>query len=150
MTRAVVDGADAVAAINALAALVGAAAWYWGGPRQAFWLLLRLGQAAAVLFAVAIGVAALAGRHSRDGLFYLYALLPLAIAFLAEQLRVASAETVLAQRDLPDAQAVGRLSEIEQRRVVTAIVARETAVMALAALVVVFLALRAAATASGF
>jgi len=48
---------------------------------------------------------------------------------------------------LEDAQAVGRLDERGQRSVVLAIVRREIGVMALAALVVAFLALRAYGTA---
>ena len=69
---------------------------------------------------------------------------------MAEQLRVISAQTILDRRDLADAQAVGGLSEPEQRVVVTEIMRRELGVMALSALVVVFLALRAAGTAQGF
>ena len=72
------------------------------------------------------------------------------MAFVAEQLRVASAQTILDQRGLEDAAAVGRLPEDEQRSLVAAIVRREVGVMALSALVVVFLALRAAGTAHGF
>ena len=72
------------------------------------------------------------------------------MAFVAEQLRVASAQTILDQRGLADAEAVGGLPESEQRRLVAEIVRREMGVMALSALVVVFLALRAAATAHGF
>jgi hypothetical protein len=69
---------------------------------------------------------------------------------VAEQLRIASAQTILDQRDLADARAVGALGESEQRTVVAAILAREMGVMTLSALVVVFLALRAAGTAHGF
>jgi hypothetical protein len=65
-------------------------------------------------------------------------------------LRVTSAQTILDQRDLDDAQAVGALPEHEQRGVVIEIVRREIGVMALSAFVVVFLALRAAGTAHGF
>ncbi len=150
MKDAVVYGAYVVAAINAAAALLGAVQWRRGVSSRAFWLLLRIGQSAAVVFALAVALAAVAGHHATDGLFYLYALLPLAVGFVAEQLRIASAQTVLDQRGLPDAQAVGQLSETEQRRIVAAILGREMGVMALAALVVVFLALRAAGTAHGF
>lgn len=154
MTQAVVAGSIAVGAINALAGLLGAWLWYDGDPGEraaaAFWLLLRAGQGAALVLALAVGSLAAAGNYSTDHLFYLYALLPLAVAFVAEQLRVASAQTVLDQRELPDAQAVGALAESEQRAVVREIVRREIGVMALSALVVVFLALRAAGTAHGF
>ncbi len=154
MTHAVVAGSIAVAAVNALAGLLGAWLWHDGGmgarATGAFWVLLRAGQGAALVLALAVGSLAAAGRYSTEHLFYLYALLPLAIAFVAEQLRVASAQTILDQRDLADARAVGTLPEAEQRAVVRDIVRREVGVMALSALVVVFLALRAAGTAHGF
>ena len=113
-------------------------------------MLLRVGQGSALTLAVAVGSLAVAGNYSSDQLFYLYALLPLAVAFVAEQLRVASAQTILDQRELADAEAVGGLPEPEQRAIVAEIVRREIGVMALSALVVVFLALRAAGTAHGF
>ncbi|HST55826.1 MAG TPA: hypothetical protein VLJ42_08010 [Solirubrobacteraceae bacterium] len=147
---AVQGGALAVAAFGAAAALVGGWRWYRGEASRAFWVLLRVQQAGALVFALAVGVLAAVGRQPSDQLFYLYALLPLAVGFVAEQLRLASAQSVLDQRELPDAQAVGGLPEAEQRKVVAAIVARELGVMALAALVVVFLAVRAASTAHGF
>lgn len=155
MTQTVVAGALAVAVLNALPALLGAWCWYRGvaaepGPARAFWVLLRIGQGAALVLAILAGSLAAAGHYSSDRLFYLYALLPLAVAFIAEQLRVTAAQTILDRRGLPDAQAVGTLPEPEQRALVAAILTRETGVMALSALVVVFLALRAAGTAHGF
>jgi len=155
MTEAVVAGALAVATLNAISGLAGAFLWYRddlgnGRSQRTFWVLLRVGQASALLLALAVGALAVAGHDSSDHLFYLYALVPLPVAFVAEQLRVASAQTILDQRGLDDAAAVGKLPESEQRGIVAQIVRRETGVMALSALVVVFLALRAAATAHGF
>lgn len=154
MTQAVVAGSIAVAALDLLAGLLGAWLWYDGDPSEraaaAFWVLLRAGQGAALVLALAVGSLAAAGNYSTDNLFYLYALLPLAVAFFAEQLRLASAQMVLDQRELADAAAVGALPGDEQRRVVRDIVRREIGIMALSALVVVFLALRAAGTAHGF
>jgi hypothetical protein len=156
MTQAVVAGALVVAALNALSGLLGGWLWYRSeptaarGPHRAFWILLRIAQGSALTLAVAVGSLAAAGHYSSDHLFYLYALLPLAVAFVAEQLRIASAQTILDQRGLDDAEAVGALPEDDQQRIVAAIVRRETGVMALSALVVVFLALRAASTAHGF
>jgi hypothetical protein len=173
MTQAVVAGALAVAACNAVAGALGGWLWYRpvqppsDGPQGAedepappghararldvgFWVALRIGQGSALTLAIAVGSLAAAGKYSSEHLFYLYALLPLAIAFIAEQLRVTAAQTILDQRDLADAQAVGALPEPEQLAVVAAIVRREVGVMALSALVVVFLALRAASTAHGF
>ena len=122
------------------------AAWCWWQVQTSdlVWPLLRAGQAAAVVQAAAAGLLFVSGHQPDDGLYWLYALLPVAIGLIAEQLRLVSAEQVLENRELPDAQAVGALPEPEQRSVVLAIVRREIGVMALAALVVAFLALRAA------
>jgi hypothetical protein len=165
VTEAVVAGAIAVAALNLLSGLLGGSLWYrfppasspelaagssTGGLVRAFWVLLRVGQGSALTLAIAVGSLAAAGNYSSEHLFYLYALLPLAVAFVAEQLRVASAQTILDQRGLENAAAVGELPEAEQHTLVAAIMRREIGVMALSALVVVFLALRAASTAHGF
>ncbi len=150
MTQAVVVGALAVAVVNALPGVLGGWRWYRCEPSRAFWVLLRVGQGSAILLALAVGVLAVAGEYSSVRLFYLYALLPLAVAFVAEQLRVISAQTILDRRELADARAVGELGEDEQRTVVAEIMRRELGVMTLSALVVVFLALRAAGTAQGF
>ena len=147
---AVVAGAIGLAALNALPGALGGWCWYREQPSRAFWVLLRVAQAGAVLFGLAVGVLAALGREPSESLFYLYALLPLAIGFVAEQLRLASAQTILDHRGLENAQALGALAEAEQHAVVEAIVRRELGVMALSALVVVFLALRAAGTAHGF
>ncbi len=144
-----VVGALVAAAINAIPMAVGGWSWYRWQASRAFWVLLRIGQGAAVVYAFAVGVLAAAGHTSSEHLFYLYALLPLAVAFVAEQLRIASAQTILDQRGLESAQEVGRLPEAEQQAVVAAIVRREQGIMALSALVVVFLLLRAAETAHG-
>ena len=150
MTEVVVAGALVVATLNALPGLLGAWRWYRCEPSRAFWLLLRVGQGSAIALALAVGALAVAGEYSSVRLFYLYALLPLAVAFVAEQLRVISAQTILDRRGLADAQAVAELPELQQRAIVAEIMRRELGVMALAALVVVFLALRAAGTAHGF
>lgn len=143
-------GTLVVAGLNAAAALLGGWRWYRCEESGAFWLLLRVGQGSVLALALVIGSLAAAGKYSSDNLFYLYALLPPAIGFVAEQLRVSSAQTILDQRELPDAQAVGGLPEKEQRTIVAEIMRRELGVMATSAFVVVFLALRAAGTAHGF
>ena len=137
-------GAFAVLALNGAAAAFAGLRWWQVAPSRAVWPLLRAGQVAAGLQALLAGVLFVAGYRPDDELFWLYALLPVAIGVIAEQLRIVSAEQVLENRGLPDAQAVGELSETEQRSVVLAVVRREIGVMALAALTVTFLALRAA------
>jgi hypothetical protein len=135
--------------LNAVAALIGAWAWQRFAAPRAFWFALRAGQGAAVLQAAFAGIAAAAGSRPDDGLYWLYAVVPVAVGFFAEQLRSVAAHAELDRRGLPDAQAVGALPEHEQTFLVRAIVHRELGVMAVAAAVVVFLALRAASTATG-
>jgi hypothetical protein len=139
-----VIAAIATLAVNGAAAAFAGLRWWQVRPSAAIWPLLRAGQVLAGLQALLAGVLLVAGFHPHDGLYSLYALLPVAIGVIAEQLRIASAEQVLEQRELADARAVGALPESEQRSVVLAVVRREIGVMALAALVVAVLALRAA------
>jgi hypothetical protein len=136
-----------VAGVNGVAALWGGWRWWTVRPGRSVWALIRAGQAAAVVLAIMAGIGALTGFSPSDGLFWLYALLPVAVGVVAEQFRATAAQTVLDARDLDDAQAVGRLDEAGQRSVVLAILRREMGVMALAALVIAFLALRAYGTA---
>jgi hypothetical protein len=134
----------ATLAANAVAAAYAGGRWWQVRPGGAIWPLLRAAQAVAVVQAAVAGVLFAAGYEPGDGLYWLYALLPVAIGLIAEQLRIAAAEQVLENRGLPDAQAVGELDEQQQRSIVLAIVRREVGVVALAAGVVAFLALRAA------
>jgi hypothetical protein len=150
MTEVVEGVALAVAILNAAAAAVGAWGWHRMDQTRLFWAALRVAQAAAFALAILVGALGAAGRSPDDGLFYVYALTPVAVGLMAEQLRLASAETVLEARGLEDAAAVGGLPESEQRAVVAAILRRELGVMAVAAAVVAFLALRAWGTAAGF
>lgn len=147
MTSAVATIALLVAVLNAIAAGLGA--WRWSrvlDPDPWFWRAVRAGQVAAVLFAGFCGVLAATGHEPGDGLFWLYALLPLAVAFVAEQLRAMSAQAELDARGLESARAMGALAEGEQREVVASILRREMIVMTCSCGVVVFLALRAAGT----
>jgi hypothetical protein len=150
MKTTVVAVASAVAALNAGVGLLGAWRWYRVEPSRVFWPLLRAAQLADVALAVFIGALAAAGHSAHAGLFYLYALLPLAINLVAEQLRIVSAESVLTNRGLEGARQVGELPDEQQRSIVVEILRRELGVMAASALVVAVLLLRAATTASGF
>jgi hypothetical protein len=136
--------------VLSLALMGGAAiwgAWCWYRVRQSrlFWRLLRIGQAVVVLEIALGGVLLLMGRKESD-LHLIYGLLPLMVSFLAEQLRIASAQMVLDSRGFESSAEVGTLPETEQRLVVLSIVQRELAVMVLAAAVIVVLLIRAAGT----
>jgi hypothetical protein len=147
---AVIDAvAAALALLSALGAVVGAWFWWHVRPSRAFWVLARAAQATAVLLAAVSGLAAALGHRPDDGLFWIYALVPVVVGFLAEQLRIASASSILDARGLGSAQEVGKLPEAEQRSVVLAIVRREMGVMTLALIVTCFLALRALGTSGG-
>ena len=147
MTHVAQVAALAAALVSLVAGVVGAWRWWRVEPSRAFWLLCRAGQALVVAQAVLAGVLAALGFDPADGLYWLYAVLPVAVSFVAEQLRVTAAETVLDDAGLENAQAVGALDEARQRSVVLAIVRREMGVMTAAAFVVAFLALRAWGTA---
>jgi hypothetical protein len=133
----------ALLAVNLAAGVLGAWAWWRAQPVRAFWPLLRAGQALVVLQAADGGLLVALG-HDLPDLHLVYGLTPLAVSFLAEQLRLASAETVLQAHDLEGTDAVRALPEPEQHALVAEIVRRETGVMAASALVVTALAFRAA------
>jgi hypothetical protein len=132
-------------------ALIGGAgvwgAWCWYRVRQSslFWRLLRAGQAVIVLDLALGGVLLIMGKKASE-LHLIYGLLPLAVSFVAEQLRIAAAQMVLDSRGFESAAEVGELPESEQRLVVVRIVQRELGVMVLAALVILVLLVRAAGT----
>lgn len=133
-----------VVALNLGAGIVGA--WYWARvePSLLFWRLLRAGQAAIVV-QVLLGALLLVLGHSADGdLHIIYGVLPVAVTFIAEQLRISSADTILEGRGFSSSQEVGELPQEDQRVIVLSIVRREIGVMTIASFVVVALALRAA------
>jgi len=133
----------AVIAVNLLAGALGAWRWHRGEPSRAFWPLLRAGQGLVMIEAVDGALLVLTG-HDLPHLHLIYGLVPLGVAFLAEQLRLTAADAVLAQRGLEGRADVERLPAAEQHALVAAIVRRETGVMAASALVVALLGVRAA------
>ena len=122
-------------------------AWCWYRVRQTrlFWRLLRAGQGVIVLDMALGGVLLVMGKKASE-LHLIYGLLPLAVSFVAEQLRIAAAQMVLDSRGFASSAEVGQLPEEEQRLVVLSIVQRELGVMVLAALVILVLLIRAAGT----
>ena len=135
--------AAALIAVNVAAGAWGAWCWWRARDAPGFWPLLRAGQALVVLQAAGGGILVLAGRELPE-LHLVYGLVPLGVSFLAEQLRITAAETVLAQRGLEGRHDVEALERAEQRELVHAIMLREMGVMAASALVVALLGARAA------
>lgn len=143
MESAALIAAWLTVASNGLAGVVGAIQWWRVMPSRAFWALARAGQGFAIAQALVASGLYLSGFDPSNGLYWLYALLPVLVGFIAEGVRIASAHEVLASRGLENAQAMEDLDEAGQRSVVIAILRREMGVATLAAVVVAFLALRA-------
>ncbi len=118
----------------------GGVAWYRRRPTVGFWYLLRFAQVAVVIQVGLGGLLVLEGREAPDGLHYLYGVLPVMIALLAEGARTAASEHELEGLDFDS------LPRDRQRAVAVAISRRETGIMAVSALVIFGLALRAAFT----
>jgi hypothetical protein len=133
----------ALIAVNAIAGLYGAWAWWEDHTAPRFWPLLRIGQGLVMIEAVD-GAILLVTGHDLPELHLIYGLVPLGVSFIAEQLRLAAADTVLGQRGLEGRADVEKLSETDQRELVRAIVRRELGVMAASAVVVALLGVRAA------
>jgi len=128
--------------VNGAATIIGALAWLASANPKAFWIVLRAGQALIMLEAVVGAVLLLDGRDL-PRLHLVYGLTPIAVAFLAEQLKLLSTQTLLDKRGFEGGADVAKLPETEQRAFVTAVLRRELGVMACSAFVVTFLAARA-------
>ncbi|HEX5194725.1 MAG TPA: hypothetical protein VFW09_18155 [Solirubrobacteraceae bacterium] len=131
--------------LTGCAAAWGIWCWYRARSSRVFWWLLRAGQGFIVLEAVIGGVWEATAHHASE-LHLIYGLVPLAVSFLAEQLRIASAQMVLDSRGFESAAEVGELEPSEQRVIVLTIMQRELGVMVLAAVVMTVLLARAAGT----
>ena len=132
--------------VNGAAGLWGAWLWWRAEPQPAFWALLRTGQILLVV-QILLGGVLLALGEEPPSLHLLYGALPLAIVFVAEQLRLVSAEQVLERRGLQEAREMEALPALDQRVIVREIVRRETGVVAAGAIVATLLAARAAGVA---
>ena len=93
-----------------------------------------------MLQVIAGAILLISGREAPDGLHYVYGLLPLLVTLLAEAARSGAAERELTGLDFDS------LPKDRRRLIALAIVRRETGIMAVSALIVLFLALRAAGT----
>ena len=130
----------AVLATNLAAGAIGAIAWLRKRPSVGFWYVLRTAQGTVVAQVLLGAILVLSGHESPDDLHYVYGALPLLVSLLAEAARAGAAERELEGVDF-DLLPVDR-----QRSFALAIVRRETGIMAVSALVVFGLALRAAGT----
>ena len=133
----------ALITVNAVAGLYGAFAWWRHVNAPGFWPLLRIGQALVLVQALDGVILLLLGKELPQ-LHLIYGLVPIAVSFVAEQLRLTAAETVLQQRDLEGRADVEKLAPAEQQELVTVILRREMGVMAASAVVVALLGVRAA------
>ena len=129
-----------VIASNLLAGAWGGVAWLRSVPTVGFWYALRMAQVAVVLQVALGSILLLSGHEADSGLHYLYGLLPLGISLLAEGARAGAAERELVGLDFES------LPKARQQSVAMEIVRRETGIMAVSALVIFGLALRAATT----
>ena len=133
----------AVVASSLLAGVWGGVAWLARRPSVGFWYAVRAMQALVLLQVLLGTVLLLVGREPPDGLHYVYGLLPVLVSFLGEGARSGVAERELEGLDF-DA-----LPEARRRDGALAITRDETGIMALSALVIFGLALRAAAVGGG-
>jgi hypothetical protein len=126
---------------NLLAGGWGGIAWLRHAPSVGFWYALRVAQVAVVLQVGLGAILLLSGREADTGLHYVYGVLPVLVSLLAEAARAGAAEREITGLDFES------LPRERQRRIALAIVRRETGIMAVSALVIFLLAVRAATTA---
>ena len=129
-----------VIATNLVAGVWGGVAWLRSVPTVGFWYALRVAQAVVVLQVAVGSILLLSAHEANSGLHYLYGLLPLGVSLLAEGARAGAAERELVGLDFES------LPRARQRAVAGEIVRRETGIMAVSALVIFGLAVRAATT----
>lgn len=133
----------ALIAANLVAGVWGGVAWLQHRATVGFWYALRVAQAT-VIVQVMLGLILVFLGHEAVDLHYLYGGLPLLVSLLAELTRAGAAQQELGELDFRS------LPEDRQHAVAMAIVRREMGIMAVACLVVLFLALRAAGTSTVF
>ena len=133
-----------VIALNLFAGAWGGVAWLRRDPSVIFWYLLRAAQLVLVV-QVALGVILLAsGRQAADQIHLLYGILPLAVTLISEAMRAGAA-----QHELEGVGDLDALEEREQAVIARRVVLREMGIMAVGAILIVTIALRAYAVGSG-
>src|SRR5690242_4120450 len=99
---------------NLFAGIWGTWCWWRFQESKAFWIILRCGQVALVA-QVAIGGLQLALGRQPAELHILYGILPLVVSFIGEQLKVTSADSVLAAQGVASGEQVRTLPATQQR-----------------------------------
>jgi heme A synthase len=127
-------------ALNAAAGIVGGVAWYRNRASIPFWYLLRAAQASVFVQALLGGLLVVTNHEPKEGLHYLYGILPLVVSFIAEGARADAAHREVGELDYEN------LPQADQETLALAIVRREMGIMAVSCGVIFFLALRAAGT----
>jgi heme A synthase len=127
-------------ALNAAAGIVGGIAWYRDRPSIPFWYLLRAAQVSVFVQALLGGLLVVTNHEPKEGLHYLYGILPLVVSFIAEGARADAAQREVGDTDYE------ALPQADQESLAFAIVRREMGIMAVSCWVIFFLALRAAGT----
>jgi len=127
----------AVIAANLLAGIWGAVAWLRKVPSVVFWYLLRAAQAI-VIVQVTVGFALSFAGEEVDQLHLIYGVGPVLVALFAEAIRAGAVN-----RELAEVADLEALTEAEQFEIAHRVARREIGVMAVSALLVVTLALRA-------
>ena len=134
----------ASAAICLIAGIGGTLAFRSGFAHPKAWFAIRAAQVS-VVAAAAIGAVLLAGLGNKDDeLAYGYSLMAAAVSFGAEQLRLASASSVLGRIGITEIDGVRGLPAEEQERLARQIALRELGVETVALFVCVALLLRGA------
>jgi len=113
--------------------------WHRDEYSPTFWVLLRTGQALVVIEVLQGAVLLLMGDEL-PRLHLIYGLVPLGVAFIAEQLKLTSAQAILDQRGVASAR---ELAPDDAEDAALDILRREMGVMAASAVVVAALGLRA-------
>jgi ABC-type phosphate transport system auxiliary subunit len=128
----------AVIALNLVAGVWGAVAWFTRRPSVSFWYILRAAQVSIVVQVLLGALLLISGREAKEGIHYMYGTAPLLVNLFAEGMRVGAAQREIGDTDFES------LDAPEQRAVALRIVRREMGVMTVAALLIVAFAFRAA------
>ncbi len=129
-----------VIVLNLAGGAIGGTAWFRKRASIPFWYLLRGAQVAVFVQALLGGLLVVTNHEAKEGLHYLYGILPLFVSFIAEGARGGAAARELGDVDFES------LSPEEQESIALQIVRREMGIMVVSCWVIFFLALRAATT----